>query len=197
MGVQNGPRYEALSATGTYVRPFTRVIAFVHHQGGPLGEGFAALVARILSFSSVSDVVSPEQGLAGETLAADLAGVRFLASVRTVVNLQPLRCLQLLAAKGAQVSAPLVVGGVAVGLHFVLLQHGLVLVNLATNVALVLRRLLVPFLELLLHQCRGVVVVQSIVLLQTASHCLRFRERILHRGGVVKEALVYVPGRLS
>lgn len=172
MSVENSPGDEAFPTPGANVRSFAGVITLVNDQRGPLRESFATLVAGVLPLARVSNVVSPEQRFAGETLAAHLAGVRFLTGVRSIVNFQAFRGFQLLAAECAQIPTPLVVRHVAVGFHFVLLQHGLVLVNLATDVAFVLRRgvLLrrVLHLQLLLDQRRWIVVVQTVVLLQAA-----------------------------
>lgn len=64
------------------------------------------------------------------------------------MDLETFRRFQLLAAKSAQISTPLVIRRVTVCLYFVLLQHRLVLVNFPANVAFVLDILRVGFLEL-------------------------------------------------
>lgn len=176
MSVQNGPGDEAFSTPGANVRSFAGVITLVNNQRGPLRESFAALVAGVLPLAGVSDVMSPEQRFAGETLAAHLAGVRFFTCVRPIVNFQAFRGFQLLATESAQIPTPLVARHVAVGFHFVLLQHRLVLVSLAAHVAFVLRRgvlLRRLRLQLLLDQRRRrrIVVVQTVVLLQAALIC--------------------------
>lgn len=166
VSIKNSSCNETLAASRTNVRSFARVISLVDNQRGSLRERLAALIARVLPFSGMNDPVGPQQGLASETFAAHFASVRLFTGVRSVMNFEALRGLQLLAALRAKIPASFVERRVPMGLDLVLLQHRLVLVDLVTNVAFVLGSVLVGFLDPFIRHDRGIVVMQTIMLLQ-------------------------------